>query len=434
MNPTSSLRELLRSEIESKFLSFAAFAEKAGIHRSRFSLFFHRNTPKAMPFDQLIKITNALNHPKDHFFYFYIDECFHGSKVSRSRLMPLLSECVELNRQDCIENILFRLDFDIRAHHLQIVLDVSEQFLHSSKRNHAKPLFQWIVKNAYNLKAERAAVAYYGLFLTSISSNDNDKNFRLALEFEQVHCWLPEHYLLDGYLQLTNIYFNLAKWSEMEFYADRLRELVERMYANKCIKEFFPTERHPVVYYGQGYLQKGNALEHQGKYSEAELYIEGYQDLSWFPNLDKLGWEEVRKFSHWARANRFNLAILKGNTSVLKDYSFFLEQHPYEVLPSLLTILESANRYGFSIDSLLTKLMPLIFTKDKNNYYGELFNLNRLAALYYQIANYHAKRGRQTLASKFSMQALMVSEGLNNTRHFRELASLSAACSYDDHL
>ncbi|MCM3625725.1 DNA-binding protein, partial [Brevibacillus borstelensis] len=80
-------------------------------------------------------------------------------------------------------------------------------------------------------------------------------------------------------------------------YEDELRK-------KKTQKTFDPinTERHLVVYYGQGYLLKAAALEKQGLYEQAKRYVEGYADLSWFELLDEVGHYEVQKFQLWAKA------------------------------------------------------------------------------------------------------------------------------------
>lgn len=422
----SIVREELYKEITSESLSFADFSEKSNIRRSTLSLVFNQDMPMALPFAQLIKITKALGHKEDHFFTFYIDECFVEKKASKSRLIPFLNKCIELDRQDCIADILHRLDSNFQERYLQSIFDVCVTFLHTKQLEQAKEFFNWLAKHEKDLSSERSCITRYGLFRLDLSQDDNEQNLRNAIQFTPFLYGLPAPLQLDALLQLTNVYFNLAIWGEMEFYADRLRELAHPLSTGDFLNSKYSTERHAVVYYGQGFLQKGNALEHLERYDESYLYISGYEDLSWFPSLDEVGWIEVDKFKRWAKANRFNLAVLQGNFSPLEAYVFFLEQHPHEVLPSLITILESANRYFFSIDRVLEKFLPWITVKIEGNYYSELFNRNRLVSLYSLIAQYHLKRGRPELADFFSSQALELSKSLNNIRHFRMLASLSA--------
>ncbi|GJM72310.1 hypothetical protein HMSSN036_45260 [Paenibacillus macerans] len=79
------------------------------------------------------------------------------------------------------------------------------------------------------------------------------------------------------------------------------------------------------MYYGQSFLLKGSAREHQGKYGEALDCVDGYEDLSWFEGLNDTGRAEVAKFKIWAKANRYNLEVLNGNEAILPEYVAFLK-------------------------------------------------------------------------------------------------------------
>ncbi|MNC47249.1 hypothetical protein D3C75_963000 [compost metagenome] len=86
---------------------------------------------------------------------------------------------------------------------------------------------------------------------------------------------------------MANVYYTLEKWNVVEVFADELLNLSKMVYrSQKHIKgsnedQKLSLERRLVVYYGQGYLLKGAALEFQGKYYEAKENIKGYSDLSW---------------------------------------------------------------------------------------------------------------------------------------------------------
>ncbi|MFA4133136.1 MULTISPECIES: hypothetical protein [unclassified Brevibacillus] len=88
----------------------------------------------------------------------------------------------------------------------------------------------------------------------------------------------------------------------MEFYADELLSLSFKVYDNELRKrknnkvcDPLKTDRHLVVYYGQGYLLKCVALQMQGLYGEARECVQGYADLAWFELLDEVGLKEVEK-------------------------------------------------------------------------------------------------------------------------------------------
>ncbi len=211
---------------------------------------------------------------------------------------------------------------------------------------------------------------------------------------------LPENYHLDALLKLANIYFNLHQWKEVERYADELQSLATIVYKNEVQKrekfskfKSLETERPIVVYYGQGYLMKGIALEKQERYEEAMKYISGYADLSWFEDLGEIGQKEVRKFTLWANANQLNLKILMGDTSSLPTYIQFLKNNPPEILLGLLTIVESANKHGFLIEHILQQFSHELasFNNElsmETSYYKQSFSYHTYADLCYQLAIY----------------------------------------------
>ncbi|MGN7469898.1 hypothetical protein [Brevibacillus sp. SAFN-007a] len=96
-----------------------------------------------------------------------------------------------------------------------------------------------------------------------------------------------------------------------------------------------------------------------GKYEEAKHYTNGYADLSWFELLGQEGKAEVDKLRVWALANSYTLSMSMGNTEVLSDYLEFLSGHPKEILPGLVTILKSANEFGFPVEPVFER-----FSKD----------------------------------------------------------------------
>ncbi|MCY7522191.1 hypothetical protein MH216_20690 [Paenibacillus larvae] len=62
------------------------------------------------------------------------------------------------------------------------------------------------------------------------------------------------------------------------------------------------------------------------------------------------------KFRLWAKANKYTVELLLGNTGVLDEYTNFLTDYPNEILSGLLTIIKAANTFGFSIDHILERL------------------------------------------------------------------------------
>ncbi|MFD1464236.1 DNA-binding protein, partial [Paenibacillus farraposensis] len=85
-----------------------------------------------------------------------------------------------------------------------------------------------------------------------------------------------------------------------------------------------------------------------------------YSELGWFSGLDKLGWEEVERFKLFAKANLYTNDLLSGKLSVLSEYVQFLEDNPEELLPGLVTIMETASLHLVNVDDLLERFSEKI--------------------------------------------------------------------------
>lgn len=54
------------------------------------------------------------------------------------------------------------------------------------------------------------------------------------------------------------------------------------------------------------------------------IYIEEYEDVSWFKLLDDLGREEVGRFSQFAKGNKYCVELLLGNIEILDEFINFI--------------------------------------------------------------------------------------------------------------
>ncbi|KZE72224.1 hypothetical protein AV545_15790 [Paenibacillus jamilae] len=147
--------------------------------------------------------------------------------------------------------------------------------------------------------------------------------------------------------------------------ADHLHSLAEKMYNEaqeaslKKLPYLFKAERPLVFYYGFSYLAKGTALQKPRLYDQAREYILKYSELGWFSGLDKIDWEEVERFKFFAKANLYTNDLLSGKLSVLPEYAQFLEDNPEELLPGLVTIMETASLHSVNVDDILEKFLKI---------------------------------------------------------------------------
>ncbi|MBG9772685.1 DNA-binding protein [Brevibacillus laterosporus] len=425
----------IRSEIEYRIKSYnytlSKLSELTNINAGHLSGFLKGNPIRALTIDQLNAIGRAFGEPTGWLYDLYVEECFQRGKVSKRRVRPYLVQCAELGRHDCIQMVIPQLLEDPK--NIEVLFAVAEQLFYKGKQKESAYFYQLVVDNEKNSHSERSVISHYRLFRALLGSNA-EENGKAVIRFEPFRKRLSEGHQLDALLQLANVSFTLHKWKEVEKYADELRELATLVYENEQNKqksnrkgEPLKTERHLVVYYGQAYLLKSEALEKQGLYKKANEYAAGYADLGWFENLDEVGQKEVQKFRLWARGNRYTFDLLMGQLDILPDYIAFLEDNPKELLAGLVTIVESANKYDFSIDNILAKFSFEIGCFDE---YQDTINVERHLRFRYQLAIYQFKNERFHNGIVETLRCLTLSTTTNDHKNFIRCVTLFEAHRY----
>jgi hypothetical protein len=215
-----------------------------------------------------------------------------------------------------------------------------------------------------------------------------------VLEGKDATYLLTDHHRLDKCVELLHLRFSQHAWEEISTISDNS---VEKMYneaQEASLKNFpylFKAARPLVFYYGFGYLAKGTALQKLGLYDQAREYILKYSELGWFAGLDKNGLEEVERFKFFAKANLYTNDLLSGELSVLPEYVQFLEDNPEELLPGLVTIMETASLHSVNVDELLERFSEKI--EDFGNL-EDATNRTHYFRFLYHRAIYYAKHQR----------------------------------------
>lgn len=433
MEKATTIRSEIEKELKLGGYTFNSFGQATGLNRGIFSAMLNGNPPKPISVRQMDLITKALNYPEDWLYDLYVDECFYDGRPHWKRIKPFLIRCVEVGNLMCVEKVLSRLMEDLN--HIPTIFALAEELYEGGKRQEAIPFYECVIENEKYQHSERLAISHYKVFVASIGQ-DLEKNLESVLRFIPYRNRLPENYHLDALLKLANIYFNLHQWKEVERYADELLNLAVVVYKNEVQRrknssdfKALETERPIVVYYGQGYLLKGSALEKQGFYKEALESVTMYEDLSWFEGLSELGKEEVKKFRLWAKANFLSLYVSMGNKNKVTDYVDFLQLNPQEVLPGLLTIVESANKYGFNIDEILELFSQEIkeFSLEvysSGGYYQSSFILDKCANLCHQLAVYNYINSSYSEGLHYNLQSMKIYFKVNNKVSFVECTAL----------
>lgn len=362
---------------------------------------------KPAPLTLLDSITRILGQPEGWLYPEYMNDFLFNGKMQWRRIKPFLLRCIDINRTDLVRRVLNRLMDE--PQHLPAVFRLAEELFASGRKIEAVPLYRYVIETEIKQHSERFAVSHYRWFRAEISQGfDLDRYREAAIRFAPHRSRLPEHVQLDALLHLTNTYFIIQRWDKVNEMAEEMLSLTllclhlesERKERDARGERLFPAERPLVVYYGQSFLLRGNALEKQGRYEEAFAYLGQYRDLSWFSDLDETGRAEVRRLAVFAEANRLNLHILMGRFEYLLDYVEFLNGHADEKIPGLLTIIEAAIRYGENVDDIfpffkedVLALMEDSPDKESRGYYSLSFRLNRRIQLLYGLGVYHFQQG-----------------------------------------
>ena len=425
--PTATIGSKLERYIRENGMTAQRFAVLAGINPGTISSILKQNRPISM--SQLQHLETGKELEEGALFELYIQDCFVDHTPHWRRLRPFLLRCAELGKLE-----IFRLTANKlleNTSYLPHVFELAEELDQAGKTKASALLYEGVAESEKYQHSERLAICHYKLFRMAIGRN-MDHNLRAAIRFESFQENLPDHLRLDGLLQLANVYYALRSWEKMEVYADELRKLTEVIYQERKLSRkksglLYPAERPLVVYYGQGYLLKSAALEHQQRYEEALSYIDAYTELGSFEELDDLGRMEVAKFRLFAQANRFNIMLLSGDFSALAEYAELLQAHPHEILPSTVIMLRAANKHKRSIDAILEQLTDNIREHHGDaTYYQETNYLSRYAEFCYQHALYQLRRGRKeglgdVLQSlEINIQLGMKGKILDNICLFRE--------------
>ncbi len=426
---TTTIRLEIEKGIRQRGHSLSSFGKLAGINRGIISGILNGNPPKSISIRQLDLMAEALGHEEGWMYEYYVDECFINEKADWRRIKAFLLRCTEIGRYDCIQAVLDRLMEDLS--NTISVFGLAEELYEEGKVKEAIPFYECVIENEKHQHSERLAIAHYRVFRASIGEN-TEASFRAVIRFEPYKNRLPENFMLDALLQLAGVYYIMQEWKLMERCADEMRSLLSAVYKmsehSKKSDILWPTstDRHPVVYYGQSYLLKSVALENLGKYEEAKTYILGYADLSWFPDLNEIGLNEVEKFKIAAEANNHNLDLLMGDASKLNEYVEFLDRNPNEILPSMITIIDSANKYDLDIDNILRKFSfdPESPINLDHGYYHKSTHKINICMIQYKLALYHFFKKRYVASLGFVLKSIEMSIEIENKSRILDCVSL----------
>ncbi|SEK40376.1 transcriptional regulator [Paenibacillus sp. OK003] len=438
MEPTTTIRDHLESYLKREQMSISLFSETSGINSGTLSNILNKNRPIAM--QQLDRITAAMKLEEGYFYELYIDECFVHAAPDWRRLGPFLHRCAELNKLNCIEEVI-RLMMD-NLSYIPLLFDLAEEFYHAGKFKPAVLLYETIAESEKMQHSERLALCQYRLFRLGLT-NDQQRNLIIAAQFEYYVDRLDERYQLDALNELINAFGALHRWNKVQELSEKLRVKATIHYEMNGRRKQEETKRPIVFYILYSYLASGSACYQLKDYQGALKYVSLYTDNSWVKNPDHDEMVVMNQFQEWAEGNRYIYQLMSGQFDVLPEYLNYISTKENEIFPALCDIVTAANRYDKNIDDVLEQYESYFTYQEQSNRIGKVSRQvtdDRYLRLLADLGAYYLKKDEYFTGIQFVLDSLRFSIEISSGRgmlrgvglfeQYREFATETAKQQY----
>ncbi|MEK5319958.1 DNA-binding protein [Paenibacillus sp. FSL L8-0644] len=230
--------------------------------------------------------------------------------------------------------------------------------------------------------------------------------------------------------------FSLDGWDAMVHIADKLHHSINAFYEEDQLRQAKGQpridtkrlKRSVAFYFGYSMVAKGIALQKMGDYSAARDCIEKYSELGWISGLDDEGKEDVTHLRMIANANTYVLNLLEGNMETLPEYVQFIHNaEEEELLPGIITILESALKHNCNVDWALKEFEPNLDALDGE--YETEANIRYYIDHLYLMSLYHFTNGNIYNALNISLKGLRMSDKLKDDTGYKKINALFVSFS-----
>ncbi|ASA23790.1 helix-turn-helix domain-containing protein [Paenibacillus donghaensis] len=444
MYAATTIRAELENFIHQEGLNYSQLGKRAGLNPGTVSAIFSGN--KVFGVDQLDRMTTVLSLPAGYFYNQYIQECMIEAVPNWRRIRPLIYRCAELDKLDCIRQIV-----NILLDHLTyavLLWEVAEDWYSKGIHRQASLLlYESVASTERRQYSERLALCHYRIFTLSISQ-DQSQNFKAACQFEPFITRLDEVDQLDALKDIANIYRSLKQWDKVQEYAQDMGNKAEIQYhlmrnSKQTIQDLPKKPSRPLfVYIAYSNLLLANVYDVQKDYQKALEYTYAYADLSWVTETDPETQHWVNLFQKWAITNTYINKLRAGDLSVLPDYVQDIEGTT-EINAELLNIVEVANCYKVDIDHILQRFESYIFTyvqEQSEDIYTQQVIPDASVQLCYQLAKYYLNKNKYTRGFNILGECLIKASLINNEsaiincvglfEHFEEYATSEIRVNY----
>ncbi|WP_336077443.1 helix-turn-helix transcriptional regulator [Paenibacillus sp. 203] len=438
MEITLTIAAELKEYLIQKGLSMTEFGHIIDLNVGTVSSIVTGN--RILSVNQLDRITTGMELPSDYFYERYIKECIEEEPLNWRRISPFLFRCVELDRVDCLQRVVFLLlDNPIYP---PLLFEVAENIYRDGYKEAAAFLYENVAESERHQHSERLAVCQYRLFMLRVG-DDQEKNYDAAVQFEPYVERLDEVDQLEALKDLANTYRSLRKWDKLELFAKALGDKAKIQYnleqkRHHKNKDNSKKPKFPLfAYWAFSHLLRAEACEGRKDYEQALQHTYAYADLSWVNAIDETALKWKRQYEDWAVVNTYANKLLSGDKGVLLNYVNYISSRKEEVLPALDNMLEAANRYHFDVDDILIQfegeIISFLERKKVEGLYTKRFITERYTDFSRELAIYLLRKGKFLDGFTFLFSCLERSAEVNNKiqaircmrlfTHFKEHAS-----------
>lgn len=231
---------------------------------------------------------------------------------------------------------------------------------------------------------------------------------------------------LDSLTKMLKGAFAIDAYKHMIEIADKLYTQAYKalqVLNDKSVPHLHIFERNIVYYIGFSQLSKGIALQKTNKLEESKKCIEKYNNLDLVNGVEQEEQQTIDYFKVLARANTYTIDLLQGKEEVMEEYANFIKEGKNdELLPGLITILESAIMHNFNISHILTELGEKIDksidakeTRENKRYYVDYL---------YLLSLYKFKEGDHKTAINIILDILVTSDRVKDDTGFKKICVL----------
>lgn len=443
MKNTTTILGALEQFSKQNGLNLSQLSKQAGLNTGTMSAILH--SQRVLSVHQLDRLTRAMNLPDGHFYEQYIQENLNGAAPNWRRIKPFLYRCAELDKLDCIKQIVnLLLDNPLYSSPL---FEAAEDLIAQGKRMAAAILYESVALSEKSQHSERLAYCQFKLFLTRLGS-DQEQNYQAAIQFEPFAERLDEIDQLDALKNLADTYRSLRRWDKVKKVCIKLKQLAEIQYSlshsrKKLDRGFVKLPRPLFFYVVFGNMLIGGAYYEQEYYELALQIFSEAADLEWVKETDEetLYWKNL--FQEWTQANILLTKLMAGDIGLLPEYVNYFKKEENEALTGLWNTMIVANRYKINVDHVLNKLESVlsnVLEQEENEIHNQQNIDNKLIGLLCELADYYLFRENYEQGFKSLMHGLKKSTIINNEssmlrfmrlfERFRNVASAESKVEY----